>query len=95
MSFMIQYQCPKCGYKTRENKYGSVLIDPLDMPDLYICTCNHCHDLFHRKSKDGVVINKCTECGSEDITIQKKISPMPCPRCDEKEMKLECVGTCF
>lgn len=92
MGFFIQYSCPECGYRTKDNG----LFDPLGMPELYICSCNDCHHMFHRKSDENKnPIDQCIECGSTNITIHDDVSPMPCPVCGREEMELECTGTFF
>lgn len=94
MSFLIQYTCPQCGYQSPD--YPDALIDPWDMPELYICSCKQCKMMFHRKedkiSKER--INKCTHCGSEDIEIHPNMYDISCPECG-KNMDVKCVGTCF
>ena len=37
MGFQIQYSCKKCGFKSPED----ALIDPLGIPELYICSCKN------------------------------------------------------
>ena len=94
MSFMIQYKCPKCGFQTPGYNENDGLIDPWDMPELYICSCSKCQKLFHRK-KDSEGRDICKFCGSTAVTVYPSLHPIPCPCCGEPDMKLECVGTCF
>lgn len=90
MGFYIQYSCPECGYKSKE------LIDPLGIPSLYICSCNDCHAMFHRKiDPDDNPVNICPECGGENIEIHEDVRPIQCPECGRIEMDLECTGTFF
>lgn len=75
MSFLIQYTCPHCGYKSPESNESEILIDPWDMPDLYICTCLDCKMMFHRKLP--IKPNKCKLCGSSHIAKHKYLQPNP------------------
>jgi len=94
MSFLIQYRCPKCDFKSAD--FDNALIDPLDMESLYICSCRICHSLFQRKcSSDGSPINKCTYCGSGNINIYEDMNHITCPNCGEEDIHCECIGTCF
>ena len=52
MGFIIQLECPDCGYSTPEEADPKSLIDPLDMPNLYICECRDCQNLFQILSQE-------------------------------------------
>lgn len=92
MGFQIQYSCKKCGFKSPED----ALIDPLGMPELYICSCKKCHSLFHRKEdKYKNIVNRCPDCGNTNIVIYENHYCIPCPQCDNEELNIECIGTFF
>ena len=94
MSFLIQYTCPKCGFTTPD--FEDALIDPLGIPDLFICSCRRCGILFHRKKdRNGNIINACPKCNNENIAIHESVYNISCPKCHEEELALECIGTCF
>lgn len=94
MSFLIQYTCLKCGYKSPD--FGEdTLIDPLDMPELYICSCKKCQSMFHRSQALGEEKNICPKCGSSGIEVHPQLQPVPCPCCGEPDMQLKCIGTAF
>ena len=96
MAIFFQGTCPRCGYKTIPKK-GKGLVhddDPGIAADdgmfssLYVCSCNHCHELFQRNYVNGKSINKCVFCGSEDIIVHLpervgmgNLKAAPCPVC--------------
>lgn len=92
MSFLIQYSCKHCGFKSPDDSKS--LIDPMGMPECYICACPSCQKLFHRPYENGKPVEKCAYCGSKDIVIYTGLK-IPCPVCGSKNMDLECIGTCF
>ena len=76
--------------------FEDALIDPMGMPDLFICSCRKCEILFHRKKdKNGNIINACSKCENKDITIHENVYDIQCPQCHEEKLDLECIGTCF
>lgn len=91
MGFLIQYTCLKCGFQT---PFGD-LIEPYNIRELFVCTCNQCNSMFQRELRNGQAINRCIHCGSIDITINENQKPVSCPKCGEPNMKLESVGTYF
>jgi predicted RNA-binding Zn-ribbon protein involved in translation (DUF1610 family) len=94
MGFLIKYNCGNCGFKSPGEK--DILIDPLGMPELYICSCKECKSVFHRKKDScGNVINECPKCGNKNIEIHEDVMSIPCPSCGNKVMYLECIGNCF
>lgn len=48
MSFIIQYTCPSCGYKTGDFGAKDELIGTFNMESCLICSCNDCHKMFNR-----------------------------------------------
>lgn len=93
MSFLIQYKCPKCGCKSPDG--SNVLIDPWDMPELFICTCRNCKSIFQRKLEKGIPIDRCPNCGSANINIYENMHEVQCPQCGSENIPCECIGTCF
>ena len=93
MGVLIQYKCIKCGFETPG--YLDCLIDPLGQESCYICSCRDCSTLFQRNLKDDHPIDKCTHCGSNNINIYANEYAVPCPKCGEKKMSCDCVGTFF
>ena len=92
MGFQIQYSCKKCGFKSPED----ALIDPLGMPELYICSRKECNSLFHRKrDKCNNVVNICPHCGNTNIEIYENHHCTLCPQRDNEELNIECIGTFF
>lgn len=95
MSFLLKFYCNNCGYQ-QEDTHNHELIDPLGMPELYICSCNQCLNMFHRKSNtQKKPINKCIYCGSEDIKIHDNIYSIICPSCGKNKLLVDCIGTAF
>ena len=96
MAIFFKATCPRCGY-TSIPKNGLGLIHDNDdgiaaddgmFESMYVCSCNHCHELFQRKYVNGKSINKCVFCGSEDIIVHLphregmgNLKAAPCPVC--------------
>ena len=95
MGFIIQFECPDCGYRTPDETDPKSLIDPLDMPNFYICECCDCQNLFQRAFKDRNAVNRCVYCGGENIIIHPHITYISCPKCHRNHLKVRCLGTFF
>lgn len=112
MSFILQYTCPECGYKTPECDDRDALIGSLGMESCFICSCNECNRMFNRGNepvtKDDCIDafldsqgeevhlrRHCKFCGSPNIVIYVNDRNIPCPICNHRYMKGECVGTGF
>jgi predicted RNA-binding Zn-ribbon protein involved in translation (DUF1610 family) len=94
MGFLLQYTCTKCNFRSPD--FDNALIDPLGMSDLYICSCDKCHSLFHReRNKNKEAVNICPHCGNLRIKIHENHLHIQCPNCDNEELNLECIGTFF
>lgn len=96
MAIFFQGTCPRCGYKTIPkdtlgymHRYDEgIAADDGMFESMFVCSCNHCHELFQRKYDNGKPIDKCVFCGSNDIIVHLperigmgNLKAAPCPIC--------------
>ncbi|MCC8038460.1 MAG: hypothetical protein LIP02_10095 [Bacteroidales bacterium] len=108
MSFLIQYSCPECGYQSSDDGLAGTFgmesclicscndchgmfnrgVEPIRGDDDIDSFLNH-------KGERVRLRRHCMYCDSPNINIHPNEHMVPCPVCHYKQMKLECIGTCF
>lgn len=92
MGFLIQYTCPKCGYKTPDYGDGEFR-DPWSEEE-GIRTCHSCHRLFQWNDKAEVEKGCCPHCGSKDIELNEDTLHIKCPVCGH-DLEFKDIGSYF